>query len=157
MGNTFPKDREISQGRRFCTLRLEAGGPKCISYMKTCFVLFIWFLQPMCWHFACLRMSTLCLSVLLLEHFQCFPHEDVFNIPPNVSRAVFPNTLPWEQGLYCATWSREISWASSWWCTDSLSSLLQDQTTKGGGGATLMVSLAVRYPFCDNFPSKEET
>ena len=35
MGNTPPKDREISQGQRFYTLRLEAGGPSCISYMKT--------------------------------------------------------------------------------------------------------------------------
>ena len=58
----------------------------------------------MCWHFACLQMSTLWLFISLLEHYQCFPHEDVCLIfilgsvsRNTVPRGVFPNTLAREQ------------------------------------------------------------
>ena len=61
----------------------------------------------MCWHFACLQMSTLCLLVSLLERYQCFPREDVCLIfvlgsvsRNTVPREVFPNTLAREQEVY---------------------------------------------------------
>ena len=61
----------------------------------------------MCWHFACLQMSSLCLLVSLLERYQCFPREDVclifvlWSVSRNtVPREVFPNTLVREQEVY---------------------------------------------------------
>ena len=61
----------------------------------------------MCWHFACLQMSTLCLFVSFLEHYQCFPRKDVCLIfvlgsvsRNTVPREVFPNTLVREQEVY---------------------------------------------------------
>ena len=76
---------------------------------------FILLLQPIYWHFACLQMSTLWLFISLLEHYQCFPHEDVCpifilgSVSRNiVPRAIFPNTLPREQWVYFIMWSFEI-------------------------------------------------
>ena len=61
----------------------------------------------MCWHFSCLQMSTFCLFVSLLEHYQCFPRKDVclIFVLGSVSRntvpgEVFPNTVPREQEVY---------------------------------------------------------
>ena len=61
----------------------------------------------MCWHFSWLQMSTFCLFVSLLEHYQCFPRKDVclIFVLESVSRntvpgGVFPNTLPREQEVY---------------------------------------------------------
>ena len=69
----------------------------------------------MCWHFACLQMSTFCLFVSLLEHYQCFPRKDVCVIfvlgsvsRNTVPRVVFPNTLPREQEVYRIVCSLKI-------------------------------------------------
>ena len=34
-------------------------------------------MSALCWHFACLQMSTLCKFVSLMEHYQCFPSKDI--------------------------------------------------------------------------------
>ena len=69
-------------------------------------------LQPLLWHFACLQISTMSHSASLLEHWQCFPREDVSlvfalgSLPGNtVPRDVFPCTLPRAQGVYWIIWS----------------------------------------------------
>ena len=78
--------------------------------------IFVWLAQPtICWHFACLQMSTLFLFVSLLEHYQCFPLENVcvIFVPWSISRntvpwGVFSNTLPREQELFLLVWSLKI-------------------------------------------------
>ena len=68
----------------------------------------------MCWHFACLKISTLCLSASLLKHCQWFPRKVVFKgqyflIHSQMSReckytpkgaGIVFDTLPREKGVY---------------------------------------------------------
>ena len=81
-----------------CPVNFE-GYFRCNVFIKTCCIMFwlyclciVWLVQPLWWHFACLQMSTLCLSASLLEHFQCFPREDVFLI--SALGSVRGNTVP---------------------------------------------------------------
>ena len=97
------------------------GSKHCNFYIKTFCMIFCFYclsfvssVKPMAlW--LCLQMSTLCFSASLLEHYKCFPREDVFLILPlgsvsenTVPRAVFPCTLPREQGVYWIMWSLKI-------------------------------------------------
>ena len=59
----------------------------------------------MCWHFTCLQISTFCIFVSLLEHYQGFPRKDVcliFVLAGVYQEILFlgPNTLPREQEVY---------------------------------------------------------
>ena len=64
-------------------------------------------LQLLFWHLLACDISAMSHFASLLEHFQCFPREDVFLIfslgsvcGNTVPRAVFLRTLPRAQGLY---------------------------------------------------------
>ena len=89
-------------------------------YIKTISIKFwVWWLsfclisQPLLWQFASLQLSTMSYSASLLEHWQCFPREDVFLVfslgsvrGNTIPRDVFPCTLPRAQGVYWTTCSQ---------------------------------------------------
>ena len=80
-------------------------------------------------------MSTLCITSLL-EHCQCFPHEDVPDIPRNIlPRAVFPNTHPRE---HCSAESilDPGPWLIYWWSGCLLSSVQKTRTARNVGTLT---------------------
>ena len=76
-------------------------------------------MSALCWHFACLQMSTLCKFVSLMEHYQCFPSEDMclIFVLGSVSRntvpwGVFPNTPPREQECHVIQYHPCCQWIS---------------------------------------------
>ena len=92
----------------------------------------------MYWHFAFLQMSTLCIFVSLLEHYQCFPREDVCLIfvleilsqyTPKGAGSVLDNIISEDHVIQyhpCCHWiSSKKNIPTVWWILTMSKSILQ--------------------------------